>query len=100
MRSWVRAAMGVVLAVLLMGSLFSPSPSRALLPLKSMVLTQVIETNPGPLIKPDAGPRIVEDPRPPIVEHPTPPMADDPTPPIREHPTPPMKKESKGEADR
>ncbi len=101
MRSWTSAVMVTVFIALLIGSFFFfASLSSGLLPNDSTALAQVIESNPGPLIKPDASPRVVEDPSPPIAEHPSPPIAEHPTPPRAEHPTPPMKTETKGESGR
>jgi hypothetical protein len=98
MRTVLGAAVCTVLTVLLIGPFLFPSPSRTLRLSGSILLSQIIETNPTPPIEQDPTPPIEKDAKPPIEEDPSPPIEKDPTPPIDENPSPPIEKQSISES--
>jgi len=100
MRTLQGSSMSTVLTVLLVGPFFASAPPPTGAP--SVLLSQIIETNPkppidqnpSPPIDRDAKPPIDKDATPPIDRDATPPTEQNPTPPIDQNPSPPMEKRS------
>jgi hypothetical protein len=90
MNKFLGAALGIAIAALLVGSFLPAGPSLKLLPAPTVLLAQIIETNPTPPIAQDPSPPIAQNPSPPIEQDPSPPIAQSPSPPIAEDPSPPI----------
>jgi hypothetical protein len=102
MNKFLGAALGIAIAALLVGSFLPAGPSLKLLPAPTILLAQIIESNPTPPIAQDPSPPIAQDPSPPIEQDPTPlieqnpspPIAQDPSPPVEQNPSPPIENQS------
>jgi len=101
------ATLGCAIAALLIGMFLPASLLPTPLPSPTILLAQIIESNPSPPIAQDPSPPIAQDPSPPIEQDPTPlieqnpspPIAQDPSPPVEQNLSPPIENQSGQSAD-
>jgi hypothetical protein len=93
MRTLVASTTGTILAGLLIGSSLLSGALPTHPPSPSILVSQVIESNPTPPIVQNPTPPIEQNPRPRIEQNPTPPIEKDPKPPVEQNPRPPVEKQ-------